>query len=279
MLTSRSEICAEVELPRSSLHNIDYPYEFPSPPDLDESESSGYVPGTASAPSTVTATPTPGSLSEPQLVEELYKDSWFYYLSEISLLRLSSRVNHTFYSKPSSSWVNTNLLDMINDAWDFEKQIERWKEVLPSAIFCPINPPEFDTITELQLASWTRCANVKLRLYRPFLYRLASHNDQDLPLRDALQKLAESAVLVCLDPLFTLGLRHRHAGTWYQCRDSAARASMLIFAKKIGLIDRMGLGVRAETMIELCVAHLRYWEGEADDLRMARQIIERAHSE
>lgn len=48
--------------------------------------------------------------------EELHQHSWFYYLSEISLFRLSNRVNHAFYSSRPLSWTSMNLLDMMNAA-------------------------------------------------------------------------------------------------------------------------------------------------------------------
>lgn len=97
-------------------------------------------------------------------------------------------------------------------------------------------------------------------------------------LSDALRLFAEKAVEVSLDPLFSLGLRHRHAGTWYKCRETAARALTILCARKSGLTEVMGVGERAEAMLQNCICHLRYWEGEADDLKLARQAIERIAS-
>ena len=205
----------------------------------------------------------------------LHEHSWFHYLSDISLLRLSSRVNHAFYTQSPSSWTSANLHDMMDTSWGFEKQLKRWQDTHPPAISCFDAPLDFSTVTELQLATWSRCASIKLRLYRPFLYRLAHGQTQDGQLSDPLRELAEKAVLTSLDPLFTLGLRHRHAGTWYQCREAAARALVVLCAKEIGLIERMGLKAQAQRMILDCTLHLLHWEAEADDLRLARHVIER----
>ncbi|KAL3961217.1 hypothetical protein ACCO45_002740 [Purpureocillium lilacinum] len=160
-IKSESEICAEVELPRSGLHNIDYPYQFPSPPTpksvdgLNDTDQAS-MPGSSSA----TANSSPAGVAETQDFKELHEHSWFYYLSEISLLRLSSRVNHAFYVEPPPSWGKMNLLNMMNAAWDFEAQLRQWQASLPHAICC------FD-----------------LHLYRPFLYRFALMQEQDWPLR------------------------------------------------------------------------------------------------
>ncbi|GJN83054.1 hypothetical protein PLIIFM63780_006600 [Purpureocillium lilacinum] len=276
-IKSESEICAEVELPRSGLHNIDYPYQFPSPPTpksvdgLNDTDQAS-MPGSSSA----TANSSPAGVAETQDFKELHEHSWFYYLSEISLLRLSSRVNHAFYVEPPPSWGKMNLLNMMNAAWDFEAQLRQWQASLPHAICC-FDVPRGDTlasVTRLQLATWSRCASIKLHLYRPFLYRFALMQEQDWPLRDALRQLAERAVLLSLDPLFSVGLRHRHAGAWFKCRETAARALVVLCARRIGLLEEMGCAERAGEVLDLCMAHLRYWEGEAGDVRLARRTLE-----
>lgn len=170
-----------------------------------------------------------------------------------------------------------NLLDMMSLAWDFEKQLQQWQDVLPIAISC-FGTLELTSVTELQLATWSSCASIKLRLYRPFLYRLACGQERDLVLIDALRALAKGAVLVCLDPLHTVGLRHRHAGAWYKCRETAVRALLLLCARKHGLTERMAVEGRVDEMLAISVAHLRYWEAEAEDLKVARQFIERLMS-
>lgn len=172
-----------------------------------------------------------------------------------------------------------NLLDMMNAAWDFEKQMERWQEALPRAISCFKRPLDLSTVNELQLASWLRCSNIKLRVYRPFLYRFAHRQEQDWPLNDPLRQLAGKAILLCLDPLFNIGLRHRHSGAWFRCRETISRALILICASKIGLLDSMGLEQHAHDTLDICLAHLRYWEAEAEDVRTAREALEIMSSE
>ncbi|UNI23798.1 C6 zinc finger, variant 2 [Purpureocillium takamizusanense] len=283
-IKAESELCAEVELPRSGLHSIDYPYQFPSPPTpksvdgLNDSEPPS-MPGSSTR--TGTANSSPGGVGATQDFKELHEHSWFYYLSEISLLRLSSRVNHAFYVEPPASWARMNLLTMMTTAWDFEAQLRQWQAGLPAAICCFDVPDRAaaassttTTVTRLQLATWSRCASIKLRLYRPFLYRFALMHEQDWPLRDALRALAERAVRLSLDALFSVGLRHRHAGAWFKCRETAARALVIVCATRIGLVEEMGCAGRARDALDLCLAHLRYWEGEAGDVRLARRTLQ-----
>lgn len=279
MLNRSSEICAEIELPRSSLHNVDCSYPFPSPPASKNAEGSRVRDrGTAFTPSSTTIESPAGSCRRTQQSGELHENSWFYYLSEISLLRLSSRVNHAFYTEGPASWTGLNLLDMITCACDFESQLQQWQGVLPPAISCFDATLDLAAVTELQLATWSRCASIRLHLYRPFLYRLANCQDQDWMLNSHLREFAEKAVSLSLNPLFTLGLRHRHAMTWYKCRETAVRALMILCAKNIGLVESMGVEDQAKAMVQICIEHLRYWESEADDLKLARELLEHIYS-
>lgn len=277
LITISSEVCAEVELPRSALHTMDYPYQFPSPPtpkSVDGLDDNQYH--STSTSSAATTSSSSSHTADVQDFKELHEDSWFSYLSEISLSKLSNSVNQAFYTVPPSSWATMNLLDMITTACDFEKQIERWQETLPHTISCFNMSLDLSTVRELQLAPWLRSANIKLRVYRPFLYCLAHRRDQGWPVGDALRQLAQKAVLLCLDPLFNFGLKHRDAGTWFRCRETTCRALILICAGKIGLLQRMALEQHAQETLKVCIAHLRYWEAEADDIRLARQAIEMA---
>jgi hypothetical protein len=227
-----------------------------------------------SACSAATTSSASSHTADIQDFKEIHEYSWFNYLSEISLSKLSVRVDQAFYSGPSSSWANMNVLDMIETACTFEKQIKEWQETLPRAISCFNKPLNLTSVSEFQLAPWLRSANIKLRVYRPFLYCLAHKQDQNWPINDVIRQLAEKAVLICLDRLFNIGLRHRHAGSWLRCRETACRALTIICAKRIGLLQRMALEQQAQETLRVCIAHLRYWETEAEDISSARQVLE-----
>lgn len=257
-------------LPRSTLCNIEYPYLFPAPPTPKRVDE--YLNGSTGEDSN-TITPESGS-PETQDFKVVHEQSWLYHLSEIAMLRLSNRLNHTFYEHRHTSWAAMNLLTMMTAAWNYEKELQQWQASLPSAISWFKALPDPATITELQLLTWSRYSSIRLRLYRPFLYRLAHPQEQDWPLKDALRQFAEKAVLTSLEPLWAVGLRHRAASTWYKCREAAVSALVLLCARKIGLLASMRVEERAGEMVRLCVAHLRYWEGESGDVKRARRVIE-----
>lgn len=269
-------MCSEVELPRSALYAADFPYLFPSPPtpkDVDGLDDRQYFDTSASSATTIVSSASSHTV-DIQDFKVIHENSWFNYLSEISLSKLSVSVDQAFYSGPASAWTSMDVLGMINTTHNFERQIEQWQETLPRAISCFSQPPNLSTISEFQLAPWLRSANIKLRLYRPFLYLLAHRRDQDWPMNDSLKQLAERAVLLSLDPLFNIGLRHRHAGAWLRCRETTCRALVIICAERIGLLRRMELEQHAQETLKMCIAHLRYWEAEAEDIRLARQALE-----
>ncbi|PTB36174.1 uncharacterized protein TrAFT101_000141 [Trichoderma asperellum] len=273
---SENDMCSEVELPRSALHALNFPYQFPSPPtpkSVDGLDDRQYFDTSASSATTVSSVSS-HTVDIPDF-KEIHENSWFNYLSELSLSKLSVRVDQAFYSGPPSAWASMDILDMISTARTFEKQIEQWQETLPGTISCFNKPLNLPTVSEFQLAPWLRSANIKLRVYRPFLYLLAHGQDRDWSINESLTQLAEKAVLICLDPLFNLGLRHRHAGAWLRCRDTACRAMILVCAARIGLLSRMALEQQAQEALKICIAHMRYWEAEAEDIRVARQALER----
>ncbi|KAH8127536.1 hypothetical protein LI328DRAFT_165051 [Trichoderma asperelloides] len=272
---SENDMCGEVELPRSALHALNFPYQFPSPPtpkSVDGLDDRQYFDASASSATTVSSVSS--HTVDIQDFKEIHENSWFNYLSELSLSKLSVRVDQAFYSGPPSAWASMDILDMISTARTFEKQIEQWQETLPGTISCFNKPLNLSTVSEFQLAPWLRSANIKLRVYRPFLYLLVHGQDRDWSINESLRQLAEKAVLICLDPLFNLGLRHRHAGAWLRCRDTACRAMILICAARIGLVSKMALEQQAQEALKICIAHLRYWEAEAEDIRVARQALE-----
>ncbi|RSM01370.1 hypothetical protein CEP52_008589 [Fusarium oligoseptatum] len=281
-IKSETEIGSEITLPRSSLASIDYPYMFPSPPPPEDSDemSTANMGEVYPRMPTSTSTISPGSHDGADQAS-LHEQSWFYYLSEIAMLRISSRINHTFYAGDHTTWLGMDIPAMVDAARDLECQLEQWRESLPQVISCFDVPPELETITELQLTTWTRYSSLKAKLYRPFLYRLAHLPNQGFlsQAQGILQPLAEKAVLECLDPLRAVGMGHRHAGAWYRCRESAARALSLLCGLRIGLVKTMGKEEEATSAVELCLAQLRCWEDESSDLKLAREVIESLYSQ
>ncbi|KAH7163484.1 hypothetical protein B0J13DRAFT_538669 [Dactylonectria estremocensis] len=276
-LKSESEIRNEVPLPPSGLSEINYPHMFPSPPSADmlniplPNEFAAFSSGTLMA---VSPQSTSTASSDSMDHALLHEQSWFYYLTEVSLLRLSNRIVQYFYSAESSSWLQTNILNMINAAEEFESQLEGWKESLPVPIrfWDPNLAP--DKYTELHIATSGRYLRLKRLTYRPFLYRYVHLQAQDTLLRDVIQSYAEKCVQACFEPTYAVGQTHRHHGSWFRCREDALAALTLLSAKKAGLLKSMGMEMQAEYFLRTSINRLTYWEEESPDVKLARQIIE-----
>lgn len=128
--------------------------------------------------------------------------------------------------------------------------------------------------SELQFVTWGRHVQIQRLLYRPFLYRYIHSPHEDPAVREMIRPFAEKCVQACLDPAVSVGLGHRHHGTWFWCRQSATAALLLLGAAKAGLIQSMGRTAEASYFLGLYISHLRAWEAESVDVRLARQVIE-----
>lgn len=193
---------------------------------------------------------------------------------ESSLAELGDRIEQVFYSEPCTSWSTPSLLNMAHTAGDLEDQLQQWRDSLPLEIPSFENRPEPSTLTEIQLSIWFQYSSLQLKLYRPFLYRLAHPGNVDGNAQWVIQPFAKKALRASLDPVFTVGLRERNEMTWFKARESAVRALLIVCGRRLGLVEAMGVEGEAVEMLRLFIAHLRYWEDESPDLKSARQIIE-----
>lgn len=158
------------------------------------------------------------------------------------------------------------------------KECSKSVDYLPEPIRFDDLDPNIGQHSELQHMTWGRYTKIKRLLYRPFLYRFVHCEHEDSLLRQLIQPYAEKCVLACLDPASHIGLRHRHHGTWFWCRESAVAALLLLAANSAGLVSTMGKETQAEYYLKLFIGHLQYWEAESVDIRLARQLIEEIHN-
>lgn len=275
---------------------------FPSPPPQETVEAGIHGPelggpnSRSPALSSLYSSQHPPSPSTPRDLVSLHHQSWFYYLTEISLLRLNNRIIRIFYSMESFAWVKMNVLDMCDEVHACERQLQQW--LVSRTLYFPIQPsktdsrgscrvrslpqsirfdeahPDFSEHSELQHMTWRRYVKIKRLLYRPFLYRLVHASDDDGILRQLIQPHAEKCVIACLNPMSYIGLRHRHHGTWFGCRESALSALILLAAGWTGLLRSMGLEAQSEQYLRLYIAHLEFWQQESPDIRRTCEIIQ-----
>ncbi|KAF1850049.1 uncharacterized protein K460DRAFT_411828 [Cucurbitaria berberidis CBS 394.84] len=206
-LKSEFEIRLELSLPPSIIERIDYPYSFPSPPDLD------------------TLAGRHGSL-------ENYQQSWYYYLAEIASRHLTSRIAEA-HEEALALPTHLYIEQLLQNAEIFEAQLQAWHVALPPSIAFTVPLQTVPALpNELIQHLRSRYMVICELTYRPFL-RLCTSHKLDIP-ADVLARvagLASRGLHICT--LWVKSTRgERHHGLWFQLRNFVCCAMMLIAAGK-----------------------------------------------
>lgn len=112
---SGCELRIEMDLPNSSLAAFNYPDMHPSPPDMD-------------APSPETTVSGHGSAQGRRnfALDHNQEESWYYYLTEITLRRLSNEILNTFYQNGHGGWTDKTIGFMAKAVQESEQQMDEW---------------------------------------------------------------------------------------------------------------------------------------------------------
>jgi hypothetical protein len=321
----KSEVEFRVELPtpQSAIAEFEYPTMFPSPPSPPPFNAASEP--SLSFPPWQYTSPHANELRDPRTSDSMLsmpdesweirrhnrelcneEQSWYYYLTEVALRRISNRIKNTFYQQDPESWMNIEPLIPI--ALEFEAQIATWSASLPPVMQHYEKPlsPEVGVIRtptegqssaskELSWATGNRLLEMKSWLYQPFLYyaiHRSSHSVGVLPpdQESALQTLIASGIECNIKVLEDRSLHHRHHGIWYDVRALIAATLILIAAAKSGNVKIPG-GLFGDEGVEgVVVASLngkplnrftksfeamRFWEDEAPDIKRSRKLLER----
>ena len=184
------------------------------------------------------------------------EQSWYYYLTEVALRRISNRIKNTFYQQKPEWWMNISPLIPI--AIEFEAQIATWSASLPPVMQHYEKPVSLEVAVigtptegqssaskELSWATGNRLLEMKSWLYQPFLYyavHRASRSigelfpDQEM----ALQTLAASGIECNIKTVEDRSLHHRHHEIWYDVRALITATLILVAAAKSGNIKIPG---------------------------------------
>lgn len=266
----------EINLPPSGLAKVAYSDVFPSPP---SDHQISHVFNNLASPSSETSHPE---------VERI----WSYYLSEIAVRKIGNRIMNCFYQEDAAAWLSMPLHRLTRIAEELELQLSQWYtptspahfevllthirrfENIPVILFTPSasspgDDPQLRVAQELQFVLHARLADFRERIYRPFLY-LAIHLPRNDPAQDALAPYVQRCVDACLNFLRRGTPRHRHHGTWYENRGMFLKTLLLVAGARSGAV-RLPSGWREGA--DMCIAGFRFWEGEAPDLREAREVL------
>ncbi|KAJ4986958.1 2OG-Fe(II) oxygenase superfamily protein [Stagonosporopsis vannaccii] len=257
---SECELRIEMNLPDSCLADIQYPDLHPFPPCTDTTSSAAEQPDTGnklSPSSTMT------------LDKQQEENSWFYYLTEITLRRIWNSVLNTLYSADYRRWTDKHIPFMARAAIEFEQQLQQWYNGLPPSLQYQ-NPEMQIRFEELPWLTRAREHEIRVQVYQPFLY-FAIHQLCSSSCGSTVLPLAEKALYYCFSVIEAFPARHRHHGTWYGIRFNIS-ASFLILAA----VKSQKLVVRSDwhCLMVSNVDRLAYWKDEAPGLSEAIEVIE-----
>lgn len=247
---SMCELRTEVPLSPSLLSQIDYAHPLPEPP-----------------------TNFP-SVSDPQreeselAFETLQEKAWFFYLSDIIISRLGTRVLLNLYDNDFRSWNAHNLLYMIKAADEFERQLNEWRISLPDQI-------QFNdgikTNHELQFTMQARVMEVETWLYRPFLYYMIHQSSGEVPER--VRQLAQKSIDSSIHWILHRHVRHRHHGSWFVGR--------LILSSAISILAAVKAKMRLDSLddwkeiMQEAISVMDFWADESPDFAVGSVVLQK----
>ncbi|PVH85798.1 hypothetical protein DL98DRAFT_37513 [Cadophora sp. DSE1049] len=266
---SECELRVQMPLPASGIADLHFPDLFPSPP---------WVSSPTSEELEVEHTPsnwnrTPGSHASSSRSAEHSKEqekSWFYYLTEIAFRRIGNRILNIFYGEENPDCSSMDILDMIRMTSDFERELDQWYWGLPDVIRWDNDDLYIIPSEELTYLVGMRLLEIKLWLYRPFVFH-AIHSfsaDPHLPL---IQPLIDKAMFNCSRFIEATAIKHRHHGTW-MVLNAATMASLTIIAAANS--GRLAVPEGWRHTVELQILTLKYWEQESPDMQKARILLQ-----
>jgi hypothetical protein len=264
-----SELLSEIPLMESGIADFSYPHMFPSPPDMGiDQEFAVIEDGTDESPNmNAPLIPRHGSF-----LRREQEQSWFYYLSEISLRRIGNRVINTFYQDLDydQAWLHMDAEAMTHIAEEFMSLLNQWHIGLPPLV--RFHAENLNEVPDEELAFMLRARVLEIRswIFRPFLFYAIHHPETD-PQQHLLWSWVQQAMHNSFLLIETSSLPHRHHGVWYTLRVAMIAAFSLIAAAK----NRLQMPDGWRGAVQLAIETLRHWELEGpEDVRKSRVILE-----
>lgn len=197
--------------------------------------------------------------------------AWLFYLAEISLRRLTSRLSREVLDLRQKYTSDAVLLDMLLDMMpEYEAQIGEWSESLPADLSIH-TPVEEDGICRSVLRG--RMINLFEQLYWPFVMASISAHVARRPVKPAVADFAKRGLETHMHQVRVNkpGFHHRHHGGVFMIRACTRSALVLLAAAKAGC----SMPTDWEDSVYKTVGMLAYWEDEDRDLIHWRATLER----
>ncbi|KAL7961107.1 hypothetical protein V8C34DRAFT_320341 [Trichoderma compactum] len=197
--------------------------------------------------------------------------AWLFYLAEISLRRLTSRLSREALDLRQRYASDSMLLDMLLDMMpEYEAQIREWSDSLPADLSIH-TPVEEDGICRSVLRG--RMINLFEQIYWPFVMASISAHTARRPVKPAVAEFAKRGLETHMHQVHVNkpGFHHRHHGSMFMIRACTRSALVLLAAAKAGC----AMPTDWEDSVYKTVGMLAYWEDEDRDLVHWRSTLER----
>jgi hypothetical protein len=196
--------------------------------------------------------------------------AWLFYLSEISLRRLSSRTCNDIMELHRASSCNMDFLKKLALLIPaYETQANEWSESLPPELSISAAPIEDNGCCFVLRG---HLVNFFERLYWPFVMAHLAALEQGIttpiPGRQFVEKGLEYHVLNV--EINEAGFLHRHHGTWLMIRALVRSATVLLAARLLGSRMPSGWHHACERIMQV----LRAWEEDVPGLANHRNFLE-----
>ncbi|KAL5002212.1 hypothetical protein BDV10DRAFT_191786 [Aspergillus recurvatus] len=247
-LKSDCEMREEIALPPTELIKVEYSDAFPSPPRriLDQHDEAQ-----------IGSTTTLDASSE---------RSWYYYLSEIAGRRIANRITTALYPPDPEEWTRMPVQHLLLITEELDAQVLQWAENFPP--FIRFNREK--TADELSYFLHARYLDLRERIWRPFLY-LAAHSSPQDPNLPLYTQHARQCLDIIFKRILNCSIKHRHHGSWFAGRNLFTKGLLVLVAVRS---PNIAVPSNWVTIMDICIAGIRYWEGEAPDLRAARHVLQ-----
>lgn len=183
------------------------------------------------------------------------EDSWYFFLSEIALRRISDKVAEAvgnFFDNLAQSPQQSSVEEYAPLALELERQVHAWREHLPHSTRFPDAPQPAD----IEWKQHTRGPYYRVLglIFRPFIFSVI-HNPNSTPM---VQQLASKGLRSAQKYIQGGHPTHGHHGRWLQLRYELKEVCLLFAASQSGVEMPPGW----YSAIQSSFRAWRYWEAE-----------------
>ncbi|EGX89336.1 C6 zinc finger domain protein [Cordyceps militaris CM01] len=199
------------------------------------------------------------------------KGAWLFYLAEISLRRLTSRLCSEVTKLRQKIPTNARFLEVLGEMiTEYEGQARAWSDNLPTELSIQ-TPVAEDGISRSVLRG--RLINLYEMFYWPFVMARLNAAASGVSVSDSVSHFSRTGLEMHVHQVHVNepGFFHRHHGSLFMIRACTRSALVLVAAAKSGIC----MPANWQQSVYNVAGMLGYWEDEDSDLIQWRTTLEK----